>query len=169
MSTNWVDFRINTPPDTPVLSLSPNPALSNQDVVSTLGPLTDSDGDPVSVQYVWLKDGTPTANTGSVLPHSATAKNQIWTMVATPYDGYDIGVSAEETVSIVNSPPQINSLTLSANTPTIMGSSIVTAVIAEFDPDGDPISHDYVWTVNGHGVGGNTPDLDGIVHFERDC
>ncbi|MFM2163001.1 MAG: hypothetical protein RLZZ383_2513, partial [Pseudomonadota bacterium] len=143
-------FRVNTPPTTPVVAISPNPARTEDALVASLATTSvDADGDAVSLAWSWLKNGAPTSFSGPSVPASATTKGETWTARATPSDGTHAGNPGEATVVIGNTAPDVSSVAITpASAP--VGTSVTCAASAS-DPDETP-SVTYAWTVNGASV-----------------
>ena len=115
-------FRVNTPPNTPVISISPTNPYTNEDLIAAVT-ATDDDGDGITFDYVWLQDWDPTIYTGTgvtaipSIPSSATSAGGTWTLQVTPNDGYTNGAMAQQNVTIENSLPEITSVTIDTTNP----------------------------------------------------
>jgi hypothetical protein len=136
-------FRVNTPPGTPALSVSPDPVYTGDNVFAEAGPATDGDGDALTYAYEWYLDGVLTANASSSLPSSATSKNELWTVRAIPSDGTVEGPAAEASVPILNTAPSVQSVSVLPPTPS--GTDLLTCSASASDPDEVP-TLSYVWT-----------------------
>jgi PKD repeat protein len=108
---------------------------------------SDSDGHGVSYSYTWMRDGVQQGFSSNRLDDYRTARDQVWTVRVTPFDGYDHGESVEATVIIENTPPETASLTLTPSQPTVTQPLHVYA--AATDADGDGVSWTYQWYRNG--------------------
>jgi hypothetical protein len=94
---------VNTPPEAPQVSISPEfPVEGKDDIVCTAN-ATDVDGDTVSYQYTWSVDGEPTDYDSDTIPAEITEKQQTWTCSATLYDGEEEGEAASAEVTIYGS------------------------------------------------------------------
>jgi hypothetical protein len=142
--------RVNTPPTTPGVAVSPSPARTEDALVASLSTASvDADGDAVSVAWSWYKDGVATAFTGPSVPASATAKGETWTARATPSDGTHDGVAGEATVVIANTAPNVTTVSVTPSSAPV-GTSVTCAATAS-DPD-ETAAVTYAWTVNGASV-----------------
>ena len=103
---------VNGVPSEPAVIVSPDPALTTDTLTATASGSIDADGDPVSYTYVWLQNGNPTGLTGTTLANTETLKGEVWTVQATPNDGYTDGPYGEADVTIVNSLPVISGLSI---------------------------------------------------------
>lgn len=118
----------------------------------------DPDGDEVTLRYVWARNGGDTPNQDAVLPALQTARGQNWTVRVTPTDGAADGEPVSAQVSVVNSAPVIASITYDPVAP--LDADDVRAVVDAVDPDGDPITYAWRWTVDGLAAGGPSATLD---------
>ena len=75
-------FTVNGAPTAPVVSISPDPAASSQDLQASIDvDSTDPEGDPISYTYEWLKDGVPQGGVTSALVLATnTARGETWTV-----------------------------------------------------------------------------------------
>jgi hypothetical protein len=147
---------LNTPPTATVTLAPGSPNVSN---TVTATPVTgDIDGDPVTVTYSWTVGGTTVPGaTSSTLNLSTVAgahKGQVVTVTAIPNDGTVNGTAATASVTIVNSPPVIDSVTITPTSPRT--NDVLTANVTSHDPDGDTVTYTYQWTKNGSPISGAT-------------
>ena len=78
---------VNGLPSAPQVSLSPNPVKTGDDIQVNIDvESVDPEGDPVSYTYAWTRDGTTTADTGSVISSGDTARGEVWEVTVTPED-----------------------------------------------------------------------------------
>jgi hypothetical protein len=146
----------DTPP-TATVSLSPStPNVTN--TVTATATSADVDGDTVTLSYAWSVGGTtvagatgPTLNLATV---SGAHKGQAVQVTVTPNDGTLNGTPATASVTIADSPPVVDSVTITPASPTT--TSVVTANVTGHDPDGDSITYSYQWTKNGSSISGAT-------------
>ena len=164
--TDAITVSINGKPGAPVVSLSPDPAVTSDDLVVSIDtPSTDPEGDTITYQYVWSVDGVVSAASSSAtLPASATTRDEVWSVVVTPHDGLSDGPSAAAARTVDNSAPVMASVTLSPS-PVYEGDTL-TCTPAATDADGDTVSYSYAWTVNGGTVSATSSTLSS-VDFDR--
>lgn len=139
----------NTPPTAPSISLSPPIPRSDQDVSVTINTVgTDIDGDTVTYQYVWTVGGAATTQDESVLPNAVTVRGQEWQVTVTSWDGYVTGGSDSGIVTIVNTPPSVDSVVIAPTSPKT-NTTIQATASGWTDADADPPSYEVTWYVNG--------------------
>jgi hypothetical protein len=156
-------IEINGTPTTPVVSLSPDPALTTQPLVVTVDVVsTDVDGTVPTYTYEWSVGGNvQSAYSGMhTLPPSATAKGETWEVSVSGTDGIGTSVPDTATASIINTAPTVQAGYVD---PAFgLATSIYTALgTGFFDADGDPEAYLYQWFVNNSlEVGGTSSTFD---------
>ena len=106
---------INALPTVPIITLSPDPAVTTDDLVVTAIDSTDPDASgSVTYAYAWTEDGAALTEMSSTLPASATTKDRTYRVVVTPSDDLGAGESAYAEVVVSNSAPVLTGPTLSA-------------------------------------------------------
>lgn len=145
-------------PSAPVVSITPDPArtadtLSAQidtDSVDLLGAGIDR------YEYTWLRDGSPSGDTGTDVDAASTTKGEMWTVEV-------VGVTADDrrsppgtaSVTIANTPPELLTVGLSHYRP-VEGDLLEALPGTVEDPDPDSISVRFEWYVNGSLVAGES-------------
>ena len=152
---------INGLPTQPLVSLSPDPTYSSNDLTAVVSNATDPEGDSISYTYVWYKDGVQTNHTANTVPAADLNKNENWLVEVTPVDAHGgIGPMGQGSITITNTAPIINGVTLSPSS--IGANDVVTCNVNWTDPDETP-ALSYIWTLDGATVGtANTIDLSGL-------
>ena len=138
---------INALPTAPFVSLNPDPAYTDDDLVATASGSTDGDGQTVSYAYNWLKNNVAQGVSSSILSNALTNRGEIWTVQVTPNDGITDGPYTEQSVTISNSPPTVLSVSVSPIAPSTLDTLTCTATSS--DLDGDPVSLSYAWYKGG--------------------
>ena len=109
----------------------------------------DPDGDGVRLGYVWSVDGESVQANGAKLDLTRQMRRGAEIEVrVTASDGHAESEPFVATTQIGNRPPRISNLTIQP-AGRITAAGPITAIATGVDPDGDPISYEYTWTVNG--------------------
>ena len=159
--TERVDITVNGLPSQPSVTLSPDPAVTGDDLLASASGSTDPEGETVTYTYAWYQDGAlSSASTTDTIPASATTKGEVWTVQVTPMDSHGSGDQGEASVTIDNSPPVLTPPTISPSTGVTTESTLTVTATAS-DDDGDTVSLTYLWqnTTAGTTIG-STASLD---------
>ena len=138
----------NTPPSVFNEVISPASPVAGVDDLVCMVQTSDSDGDTVSVQYEWHKDGVLTSNVSNTISRLDIASGDVWMCTITPNDGTDTGLSTQI------------SITVGANAEGGVGSIICASAGAGADANG------YMMTgcLSEAGVAGNiASDVNGYI------
>ena len=153
----------NSPPAVSV-TLTPD-APSHSTALEVVSTAMDRDGDVVTLSVQWFLNGTPYPASGNIIAGESLKGGQQWRVEVTPNDGTDTGASATASTQVVNSAPQLSGLLLTPVVPS--KAAPLTATATASDPDGDEITIEYTWRVNGiqvmEAVGGQL----GPTHFSK--
>ena len=142
-----------SPPETPGVVLGPLDPTTAEDLIASVDPVTDPDGDEVPQVYRWFRDAVEVEGQDSdTLPSSETAKGETWMVRVYATDGDNDSESASAEVTVVNAVPSLT-IDLDAKAPS---SDDVVAVAVIDDPDED--EHSVVWSWALDGVPGSTTD-----------
>jgi hypothetical protein len=108
-ATDHVRRTINGLPSSPGMALAPDPAFSDDVLVASATGSSDAEGSTISYSYAWYNGGQlSTASTGSILPASATSKDETWSVVVSPIDtDGGIGPAGSAAVAISNTGPVV--------------------------------------------------------------
>jgi hypothetical protein len=146
----------NTPP-TVTAAIGPEFARSIDAIVAT-GEAADVDGDPTTMSYAWFVDDQPVDATGAALAAGVAPRGSVVRVEITANDGEADSAPATAELTVRNSPPSA-AVTLEPADPDTLDD--LFAVASGDDPDGDALTFDYGWTVNGEVVAGINPDFSG--------
>lgn len=137
----------NALPEISSASITPEEAYTDT-TLSVSATATDADGDDTSISTEWLIDGTATGITESTLSPEWTKKGHLITASVTPSDGASEGATfIVGPVEILNTPPDDPELALEADG---TDEDLVCEIIsADSDLDGDTLSYDFEWLVDG--------------------
>jgi hypothetical protein len=159
----------NSPPSALTVALTPSEAATTDDISSTVVGWSDLDGDPEGYSYRWIADGVTIPDaTDPVLDASLTEHFQEIQVEVTPNDGELDGMPIlSESITIGNTVPAITRVLLSPDPPTT--ADAIEAIPAGWsDLDGDGEAYNYAWTVNGIGVGTDSPILSPSLTMRDD-
>lgn len=104
---------VNSPPSSPSISVSPDPAIVGQnDLLCTIdAPSTDIDGDSIAYQYDWTdgngviqQTSTTYALTDSI--GSSLLTQGIWTCTVQAFDGTELSASSAASLTVESNCPQ---------------------------------------------------------------
>ncbi|MDP6942613.1 MAG: FG-GAP-like repeat-containing protein, partial [Myxococcota bacterium] len=143
----------NTPPQGGVVTVDPAEPTEEDTLTCLTSDAVDPDGQAVLWSYVWLVNGEQVpGETGALLSGEHFGAGDAITCVATPTDGVASGdaVPAQNTVAVANSLPSQPSVALSPSEGQAVTEFSCEVVVEAIDPDGDLISYEKRWIVNGH-------------------
>jgi len=154
-------LNVNGAPSAPEVAISPlDPQTADGLSVAISSASIDPDGDSVSYTYSWLRDGVDTAETTTAVDASATAKDQVWTVVVTPTDGSITGDAGSASVTIGNTAPVLDGVAIAPSDPSAADTLSCDAGTAS-DADGDVVTLAYAWSINGDDAGVSAASLTG--------
>jgi len=148
---------VNAPP---VVTAALEPAFPRPaDPLRAVATATDPDGDPVTLEYTWFVQGVDAGIPGTEVPPERTSRGEIWAVEVTPSDESSTGEPVRIQAEILNTNPAIRSVQIEPAD--IYTATQVYAVADVDDPDGDPITATWTWSVDGAQVQqGPSPALD---------
>ena len=156
--TDTVAVDINASPTAPTVSISPaSPANDDSLTVNLDTPSTDPDAGPAPIVYTysWTRNGNPMpAFAGQISIAAAdTSTTDTWAVEVTATDGLATSAAGSASVTVVNSPPTIGSVTI---TPSVgLSTSIFSCSPSGwYDADGDSESYSYEWYAGGTSIAG---------------
>lgn len=157
----------NTPPTLDAVTID-NPEPTAADTLgAVLTGLFDADDDDITLRYQWRADGVDVGTDPTLSPDRFT-RGQELTVEVTPIDSD--GAEGESVrsagVTILNSIPVMDALTVGPDPAFTMDSLVATASAS--DPDGDELTLRYAWTVNSSEAGTDAPTLDASSFFKGD-
>ena len=158
----------NQPPSAPTVSIGPNDPRTTDDLVAVIdAEARDADGDAVTYSYSWKQDGLPRADlTTNTVPAAETVRGEEWEVTVTPNDGGGDGKAASATTNIVNTLPTV---TVSFNPEVPATGDDLVAVATGLDDDGDAVTLNYEWMLDGghDGTVTDTIPADRTEHGQR--
>jgi hypothetical protein len=153
-ATALVTTTVNGLPSAPTLTLGPDPATTDDDLIASASGSTDPDGSgTVTYAYAWYESGVlSAASSAASFPSSATTKGLSYRVVVTPSDGIGDGATAEAEITVDNSPPVLSTPTISPS-PTVSSSDTLTCSSTATDADGDTPTVSYAWSSTSGSLG----------------
>jgi len=137
----------NTAPVVTALTLTPS-SPATDDALGVTWSASDADGDSLTTTISWTVDGS-SAGTGTTLAASAFEKGDVVVASAVASDGTDTSPARTASVRIVNSPPTSPGLAMAPSSPSTSDDVQCRISTASTDPDSDPITYSFAWTING--------------------
>ena len=152
----------NTPPSPAVVTIAPAEPDTTHDLTVEFVQVSvdENERDTVAYSFLWSVDGIVRDDlTGQSVPADQTRRDQLWSVQVIPSDGKSAGAPSEAAVTIGNAPPSAD-VTLLPDKPLSTDDLSVQAL--GVDPDGDVVTLDYAWTVDGKnaGINGTTVSAD---------
>lgn len=164
-----VSFTINGVPTQPVVSITPNPVTTTEQLsVSIDTPATDPEGSTINYSYQWLRDNVVQGSqVSSTINATDTTKGETWMVRVTPSDGITDGPVGEAEIVIQNTPPSLTSVLISPSS-SVYNDTTVTCSVTVSDPD-EVVVPNYSWAVSGVVVGsGSNLDLAAVGSLPAD-
>jgi len=153
----------NTPPvwDTPA-ALSPDPATAG-DTMTFTETAVDPDGDAVTYTVDWTLDGTAAGSSPSLdLATTTAARGQTISATIVPHDAEGSGQSASASMVISNSPPSVDTVSLSPDP--ALTTDDLQLNYAWSDPDGDTVTVTHGWLRDRLTIGEYSDSLSAGAH-----
>ncbi len=147
---------LNTPPvidDVVLRPTSPRPGERVTAVVEA----SDAEADAIRFEFTWTVDGIGVRNTGAVFMLRDVEKHSSVEVTVVAYDPHGASEPYETSTTIANRPPVLRGVVFEPLGEVSVASD-VTAAPRSFDPDGDNVTYEYVWRVDG-----NEASSDGAV------
>lgn len=110
-------------------------------------------GEPATLAYQWLRNGTPVPGAGSRIFETGAMKKGDKVSVVVRIQGQE-GEMKSQTLTLLNTPPRIATVSVTPARPGV--SQELSASVKAEDHDGDPLSYQYQWSVNGLELTGAT-------------
>ena len=161
MSTSTVV--VNDVPSIPDLSITPDPADQSDTLQCVYSSFVDADLDSDQSIYSWASNDVE-LSTASSISGSFTRGDEL-SCTVTPYDGTDYGSPVTTSITISNGLPTVDSISLTESE--LYTNSTVTVIAIGSDPDGDAVTLQYQWLVDGQLVSETSATLDGALYFSK--
>ena len=141
----------NSAPTIDAVAVTPSPATSADSLTCDVT-ASDADGDSLSYTYAWQVDGVDAGvSTATLLPSKFARDSVVSCTASVSDDGVDFVSETSASTTILNSAPDMDSVSITPAMPTVADD--LTCVASGTDHDGDSLSYTYAWTVNGASAG----------------
>jgi len=138
----------NSPPSLASVSLDPSVIYESSVVSCVQSGLSDTDSDPITTTTTWTVNGS-SAGSAETLDGSSFDRGDSISCTVTTHDGEESGDSRSSgSTTVLNTLPVIDSVSLSPS-PIYEGDVVTASISGTTDDDGDSVSIDYAWFVNG--------------------
>ncbi len=145
---------VNTPPSAPVATIRPHEPRHGASLIGAVAaPAVDPDGDPVAYRYTWTRNGKPWPSDLPVVPASEIKKGDQWTLSVVANDGAADSRPAQAEVTIRNTPPSSPAISVADDSPLAGDAVAIRIDRPASDADGDPVTLEYAWEVEGKDAG----------------
>lgn len=143
-----VKTKTNSPPVITSVSILPEKPTKESELNLSIQS-KDPDGDPITYQYQWLRNGEEIiGEKQNTLKKGNFKKGDVIRVRVTPSDGKANGIPfLSPPLQILNSPPIIKEIWIEPKLPYV--TDRLKANVKSFDPDGDFIYYTYQWEKNG--------------------
>jgi hypothetical protein len=159
--TGSADAQIRNSPPVGTVTLSPDMPTRADAIVATAS-FTDADADDVALTYEWFVNNNAVPSiSGPEFPPANARRNDKVKVVVRGSDGDDEGAEATAEVTLRNAPPTV-SVELSPADPDTR--TTLVALASGTDPDGDELTFEYSWEIDGVAISPTTPELAPQLH-----
>jgi hypothetical protein len=147
----------NAPPTIDRVELDPDSPKQGEKLVAR-AVATDPEGDLIRFDYAWTVDGLPVDNSGSDFTLTDVPKGSWVKVRVVARDRGGRSEPSEAQVTIANQLPIVREIMFEPFG-AVTSESDLTATPRAFDPDGDEVTYDYLWRVNGTRASSEGPVL----------
>ena len=151
----------NLAPKPPILSINPSKPITTDDlncIINKDG--IDKDGDSLSYDYQWFKNGKSINNTSNVISASETKKGDKWKCQVRSFDGEIKSNAVSFNIVIINSKPTAPVVTINPDTAYTNNNLECLITSDSFDSDNDNIKYSYYWYKNAKKVNLNSNKIN---------
>jgi outer membrane protein assembly factor BamB len=141
---------LDTAPTVPEVRVDPTSPVRGGTVKAVIAkPSTDLDGDGVAYRIDWLIDGLETGVTGDLFPGDRLRRGMLLTARVLASDGELEAAPALADARVANTPPGAPVVALGPAAPRRTDAIEVKVVTEATDPDEDPVTYHYRWSLDG--------------------
>ena len=166
----------DTAPTAGTVTVLPTPAATNDVVRAVANGFADIDGDTLTYEYQWFRNGTAIQGaTGRTLDLAQSGNGddgdrvEVSVIASDGHGGTSPSARGGQTIDGTNATPLAGSVAITPASPKT--DQVVTASTSGFrDPDGDALTFHYTWSRNGTAIPGATSEtlaLSGAGNGDR--
>jgi hypothetical protein len=140
----------NTAPTEPSVQIAPaSPRTADDVTCEVVNPSVDADGELLTYSMTWTRntvastDAVDHNHVGDQVPASATQSHETWECTATAHDGTAASPTGSASVTIDNTPPEVDTATITPEPAYTLDTLVMTA--AGSDSDGDNVNLQASW------------------------
>ncbi|MFZ5476473.1 MAG: PKD domain-containing protein [Myxococcota bacterium] len=139
----------NTAPTVLSAAITPNAPRTADDLVLEVEG-EDADEDTISWRTAWYRAGVEQTDLADLLtvPADRTGSLEEWSVRVTPWDGAVEGEPVELAVYVDNTAPSLATASIVPTDPQVLD-SVLAGISGLSDPDGQTVTVDFTWYVNG--------------------
>ena len=143
----------NTAPSIDSVSIAPDPAQAADTLTCSYSGFADADGDADESTWLWTVDGSDAGSDTTLA--GAFSGGSVVVCTVTPNDGTDTGTPLSATLTIDNTAPSIDTVSISPD-PATVSNALTCSHSGWSDDDGDADASTYAWSINGSDAGTGT-------------
>lgn len=144
----------NTAPTLGGLDFIPSQPNAHADTMVIIEHVADVDGDTATLTYTWFVDGVDQGVDSATLPVSHYSRDQLLDVVVEADDGFGGTASLSGSATVGSAPPSAPTVAISPASPDSSDNLVCSLQTPSVDPDGDPVTYTFAWTVDGVPYGG---------------
>jgi hypothetical protein len=170
--SDFILYSVGTPPEISLASPTSGDVVAEGELVSFSATVSDNEDSPTDLVLSWVSDldgefstqGSDSTGTIAFTESSLTTGTHTLTATVTDTDG--LYASALLTLQ-VNGLPTAPTVELGPDPATTSDDLVVSILTDSTDPDGDPISYSYAWSVDGVASSASSTDTLAFTETEK--
>lgn len=142
----------NASPSEPEIAIEPATPVTGDDLTLVIVVESiDPEDDGVTYDISWTVDGEPVEDLedAMLVPSDLTAPDQVWEVTVRGNDGEETSDAVTASVTVTNTPPTAPQISISPAAPGDFDDLLLVYDAESTDAEGDPITYQVEWTVNG--------------------
>lgn len=139
------EIYVNGMPEIPDVSITPEVPRRDQALEAILANEgADPDGDDVTYSWSWTRNGSGTTHNGRRVPSGIIRRGDVWEVRVSASDGRLRSEPGTASVTVVNTPPSVGSVSIQPSTPRT-SDALLARANGVLDVDGDSVGLAWVW------------------------